>query len=134
GPLGTGVGSVKIDLAGKVTLMGSLADGTKITQTTALFDSGYWALYVSLYSGSGCSLSWMQVSNNGTMDGQFVWLKPARLASKYYTGGSSSSGFTNIVEATAALYSPPRRGQSALEWGGESGSLVLAGAPKASGT
>jgi hypothetical protein len=134
GPVGVGVGSVKIDLAGKVTLMGSLADGSKVTQTTALFDSGYWAMYVSLYSGSGCALSWMQVSNNGTMDGQCVWLKPARLASKYYTGGFSTSGFTNIVEATGSLYTAPRRGQTVLDWVGQSGSLVLGGGAKASGT
>ena len=133
GPAGAGVASLKIDLGGKVIWSGSLADGSKVSQASVLFDSGYWPMYSSLYGGSGCVASWLQVSNNG-VSGQCVWLKPARMLSKYYTGGSSTSGFTNVVEATGSLYSPPRKGQFALDWGGNSGSLVLGGNERASGS
>jgi len=40
GPVGVGVASIKIDLAGKVLVAGGLADGSKVTQATALSDLG----------------------------------------------------------------------------------------------
>jgi hypothetical protein len=38
---------------GNVTLAGSLADGTPISQSSVISKDGYWPLYVSLYGGNG---------------------------------------------------------------------------------
>jgi len=131
-PSGAGVGTITIDLGGKVRWSGSLADGTKVTQATAAFDSGYWPMYSSLYAGGGCIGSWLQVSNSG-VSGQCIWVKQGRLLSKYYPGGSSG-GFTNVVLASGEFYSRPGRGQLALDWADNGGALVLGGSERASGS
>jgi uncharacterized repeat protein (TIGR03803 family) len=53
GPFGTSYGTVKVSDSGVVTLAGSLADGTTISQSSVVSQDGYWPLYVSLYGGKG---------------------------------------------------------------------------------
>jgi hypothetical protein len=53
GPFGDSYGTVKVSALGTITLVGSLADGTAISQLSVVSKDGYWPLYVSLYGGKG---------------------------------------------------------------------------------
>jgi hypothetical protein len=66
GPFGTSYGTVHVSASGAVTLTGSLADGTAISQSSAVSQQGYWPMYVSLYGGKG-SLWGTNIFTNGTV-------------------------------------------------------------------
>jgi uncharacterized repeat protein (TIGR03803 family) len=104
GPFGTGYGTVKVGSAGYITLAGSLADGTAISQSSALSTDGSWPLYVSLYGGNGSLWGWMYVNGQSiTSSPSLSWINatnPARMA-------VYRSGFTNQeVTLTGSLYVP----------------------------
>jgi len=122
-PSGHGFGTVKIGTDGSVQFSGSLSDGAKITQKSALSAEGIWPLYVPLDKGAGCLLSWIQVTNNVNLNGGVVWIKPGSSAAKYY-----SSGFTNQVSVSGLPYHPPERGNRVLELNAGAGQLLLEGA------
>jgi hypothetical protein len=65
-------------------------------------EDGYWPLYASLYSGSGCLLSWLDFPGAGTnaCDGPIIWLNAAGATPAY------PAGFTNSLPALGSLYSP----------------------------
>jgi len=121
-PVGAGFGSLKIDLAGGVGFAGSLADGTKIAQKTGLSGQGIWPLYSGLYSGKGCVISWIQMTNNSSgPGGPLIWMKAAHSPNTKSYGG----GFTNGVTAAGSPYQPPKKGQSLLDWPAGKGEMVL---------
>jgi hypothetical protein len=91
---------VKIDPTGTVKWTGALADGSKVTQTTALSRQGLWPLHASLYNGNGLAIGWMLTSSAG-LDGQVLWLRP----SGYYAK-STSQGFINDVAPIGSPYRP----------------------------
>jgi hypothetical protein len=123
---GSGFGTVKVDAAGGVLWNGTLADGTKVSQKSALSGQGLWPLYASLYGGRGVAMSWMKVTNGG-LDGQLIWLKSPGTPLKYYP-----SGFTNGLTAAGLSYAKPERGQSVVSWAGDKGELSLEGGGLAS--
>jgi len=120
-PEGAGFGTVKVDASGGVQFAASLADGTKVTQKSSLSSSGIWPLYVSLYGGRGCALSWMQFTNSA-LGGQLAWIKPAGAPGKNY-----GAGFTNEVLTTGLSYHKPAAGARVLDWSGGLGDLILSG-------
>jgi hypothetical protein len=85
---------VKVDDLGNITLAGSLADGTAISQSSVVSQNGSWPFYVSLYGGKGSLWGWNYFTNN-TITNPFAlsWINE--------TNSSSSktalyrSGFTN---------------------------------------
>ena len=121
-PGGDGYGTVKVDAAGKITLVGSLADGTKISQSAVLSKNGEWPLYVPLYSGKGSILSWINYATTATSDlsGDLSWIKPPMPTAKYYPGG-----FTLEANATGSQYNPPAKGTAVLNI--SNGQIVLTG-------
>jgi hypothetical protein len=88
-PAGNGFGTISVSLGGIVKLAGTLADGTKFSQSATLSQAGQWPLYVPLYSGKGSVLSWLTFTNltNSDLEGQLSWIKPALPHAKYYPGG-----------------------------------------------
>lgn len=112
GPGGIGYGTARVDARGTVQWSGVLADGTKVSQKTAVSSQGIWPLYASLYSGNGSILSWMRFADNSASDlsGQLLWLKTAGAGGKSYT-----RGFTNEVDATASRYTRPAAGPRVLD-------------------
>jgi hypothetical protein len=127
-PAGHSFGTVKVDSGGNVTWSGALADGSKVTQKSTLSAESIWPLYASLYSGKGCILGWIQLTN-GSVGGDVVWVKPAA-SSKYYP-----DGFTNLINSVGSPYQKPPAGTRVLNWndglgqfsvngGGVSGSLT----------
>jgi len=107
-PAGYGYGTVSVSPAGAVQFSGTLADGTKVSQTSALSKDGLWPLYCPLYSGAGALISWLQFNTNffeSDLSGQFIWLKPAGLNSRSFL-----AGFTNSVQAVGSVFTPKTSG------------------------
>jgi len=108
GPAGYGYGTMTVSPGGVLQWSGVLADGTKVSQTSALSKDGLWPLYSSLYGGAGAAISWMQFNAAlpaSDLSGQFIWIKPAGLGTQ-----SFPAGFTNAVAAVGSAYTPPSAG------------------------
>ena len=118
-PGGDSFGTVKISSAGKLTLSGSLSDGTKISQSVAISADGRWPLYVPLYGGAGSLSGWITVS--GGLSGTVAWNKPATTKSKAYV-----FGFELSSTLSGSTYTKPSFGGTIL--GGDQLHLTISGA------
>jgi hypothetical protein len=98
GPFGVSYGTLKVNSLGAVTLAGTLADGTAISQSSAVSKDGYWPLYVNLYGGKGSLWGWCCFTNQ-TIGASPVlsWINETNSART----GMYRSGFTN--EQTALI-------------------------------
>ncbi|HEY3863647.1 MAG TPA: hypothetical protein VGO59_17365 [Verrucomicrobiae bacterium] len=88
-PQGNGYGAVTITTAGQLSFHGMLADGTPVSQISAIGANGLWPFYAPLYAGRGEILGWVNFANNGQADlsGGLVWTKePAARAASYPAG------------------------------------------------
>lgn len=103
GPESDGFGAVTVTTKGAVSLSGTLADGTKVTQKTAVSKDGMWPLYLPLYKGKGSLIIWVNFTNEPTTDvsGLFTWFKQTNTA-KYYPGA-----FTNESIIAGSRFVPP---------------------------
>lgn len=106
-PQGHGFGTVRVTSGGTAFFTGVLADGTRLTESAPVSQSGFWPFYAPLYSGSGALLSWLAFTNRATDDlnGAIAWNKPAISNARYYPGG-----FSNYSQAIGSSYhipSPP---------------------------
>ena len=110
-PGGYSFGTVTVDAGGRVSLKATLADGTKLTQSTTLTQGGWWPLYVPLYSGNGSVLSWVvfEESSEASFTGTLNWTKPAITAEKFY-----SAGFAVQREITGSSYRAPTNATDAV--------------------
>jgi hypothetical protein len=110
-PGGDGFGTVKVDAGGKVTLKGSLADGTSISHSSALSKTGEWPLYVRLNSGKGSFQGWVVLAPTPTNDlsGTLAWIKPVLPKAKFYP-----AGFSLQTTAPGFRYVPPAKGTPVL--------------------
>ena len=87
-PAGDSYGTLKVNSAGQVKFVGTLADGTKVSQSATLSRAGYWPLHIPLYSGNGVMMSWLTfVSPTYDLSGNLTWIKQAGSKSKYYLAG-----------------------------------------------
>jgi hypothetical protein len=121
-PSGHSIGTVKVDAGGGVVWAGTMADGSRVAQRSAISKDGVWPLYSSLYSGAGVTIGWMQFTNqtDSDMSGGFVWTKAAVASSKYYP-----NGFTNEVGAIGSSYVAPAVGTKAATTTSTSFDLTL---------
>ncbi len=112
-PGGDGFGTVTVDAGGKVSLKGTLGDGTKISQKTSLSKNGQWPFYDSIYNGSGAVLSWVTFTNSGIKEfsGDMSWIKKANSLAKLYP-----AGFTNDTIVAGSFYTPPLPGNRVLNF------------------
>ena len=101
-PSGDGFGALVVDGFGGVHFTGTLADGTKISQSVFLSPRAQWPFYASLYSGKGSILGWLRATNGTANDlsGQLTWFKPAQVGSRLYP-----LGFTNQTDIIGSSYS-----------------------------
>ena len=106
--VGYGYGTVRLDPSGIVSWSGTLADGTKVSQSTTLSREGYWPLYSALSGTSGVLLGWMHHAGEATSDlnGTAIWIKGPLATAKYYPEGLSCSltvqGSTYVAPAVGA--------------------------------
>jgi Divergent InlB B-repeat domain len=122
-PRGDGFGRVSVSAAGVVTLVGSLADGTKISDSVTLSKAGAWPLYAPLYAGKGSVLSWMTFTNLAETDiaGALSWIRPILPKAKFYTNGFAVQ--TDVVGSSYT--SPASKTNRVIEI--ESGIVTLSG-------
>jgi hypothetical protein len=101
--VGQGVGTVKVETFGNLTVSGRLADGTKFTQRTRLSRSGRWPLYASLYRREGLIQSWVKFSEPSAkrFAGDVVWIRPATPSNRYL-----QDGFTQELRLEGMEYDP----------------------------
>ncbi|HWD91106.1 MAG TPA: S8 family serine peptidase [Verrucomicrobiae bacterium] len=119
-PTGDGYGTVTVSTSGKIKLAGSLADGTKLSQSSTLSVNGQWPLYASLYAGQGQLLGWLTFTNSGSENpgGDIDWIKNAIPGAKFYP-----NGFNFDFHALGSIYNP---GAAPLI-GFENGVVILTG-------
>jgi hypothetical protein len=112
-PTGSGFGTVAVDSAGKVTLKGTLADGTAIAQRTTISRNGEWPLYVAINKGKGSVLSWVGLANGTpkSFRGDLSWTRLADpLATTY------PAGFILDTSIHGSQYTPPLTGNRILNY------------------
>ena len=111
GPPGDGAAAVTVSASGALQITGSLADGTAITQSSAVTEAGLWPFFGSLYGGRGGVVGWMSLDSSEAA-GEIFWLRPPLVSgSPYYT-----SGFVLQRSVVVRGYIPPETGQNATGW------------------
>ncbi len=112
-PGGDGIATATVDAAGRVKLKGTLADGSKVTQSATISKNGDWPLYVSLYSGGGELLSWQLFTNRAGDDisGLLSWVRSQQPSAVYYP-----LGFDVETGALGSRYQPPVAGAKVLNF------------------
>lgn len=96
-PAGNGYGTLTVSTSGSVKWKGALADGTKVSQSSAISGQGILPMFAASRNGEFL-IGWIQFSKGSGSDlnGPVVWIK---------SGGSQSSpGFTNEVQTLGSLY------------------------------
>jgi lysyl endopeptidase len=121
-PGGDGYATVTLDRSGKVKMTGVLGDGTKISQSTSVSQSGQWPFYVGLYGGQGSILGWLSFGDLSSSDlsGDVRWVRPLIGGAKYYP-----DGFTISRSIDGSYYTRPAGGNTILSIG--DGQVNLAG-------
>lgn len=110
-PGGDCYGTVTVDKAGRLRFAGSLADGTKVSQSSRVAKNGQWPLYVSLYHGEGALYAWMLLnpSEDKELEGDVTWIRLEMPWTWYYP-----NGFAVSLKAWGSRYSAPAKGQTIL--------------------
>jgi hypothetical protein len=117
-PYGDSPAFVRVNSSGAIQMVGTLADGTSISQSTTVLAGGYWPLYVAPYAGRGILIGWLNFVDYGGSS-VVVWEKtPSAQGNSYY-----ADGFTSPRAAALTPYTPPPRGQNAVNW--TNGMVVL---------
>ena len=105
-PAGDSYWTTTVKSSGRITLAGSLADGTKVTRSTSMAKDGRQPLWVALYRGGGFITGWVNYSADDAnlLSGDAVWIKPALSGNgaRYYP-----SGFREKVAVYGMKYVPP---------------------------
>ena len=112
-PGGDSWGTLSVSTAGKVRLVGSLADGTKMSQSSTVSKRGDCPIYVPLYGGQGSFLSWLALGSStiNPLSGQLGWVKPAQAKTKCY-----AQGFLLMTDVWGSRYVRPPKGSPVLSF------------------
>jgi hypothetical protein len=111
-PQGYGYGTLKVDVTGKVKFLGSLADGTAVTESASISQDGDWPLFGSLYKGQGILWAPMIIDTSRASDdihGALSWIKAAQNA-KFYP-----DGFDVEVTGIGSTYQKPTAGTRVID-------------------
>jgi len=111
-PGGASFGIINIDKAGRIRFAASLADGTRISQSTTVSKGGQWPLYASLYWGDGAIFGWQLFNGSANTDisGDVTWIRPRLRWAWYYP-----DGFAVILSSTGSRYVRPPPGNKVLD-------------------
>ena len=126
-PRGNGIGTMTIDDAGIVKWKGTLADGSKVSQSQALTKNNTWPLFLSLYKKSGVMLGDVVmdlVPLTTDLTGAVNWLKPGNSTDHYFP-----FGFKIVTAALkGSIFEPKPDGTRALDGflsGAENGKITI---------
>jgi hypothetical protein len=91
--------------------VGTLADGTKLSQTLPLAGNGQWPVYTPLYKGKGSIFGWLTLTDAAGSDisGLLIWTKPPGVAGPLYPGG-----LVTPITVLGSHYHPPLTGTPLL--------------------
>ncbi len=103
-PRGHSYGYTSVRANGMVMFAGTLADGTRISQSAYVTQDAAWPFYLSLYKGAGAMTSWLTFQNDSESDinGSLSWIKATNTIAKYYP-----TAFTNETKAIGSTYVAP---------------------------
>jgi hypothetical protein len=108
--------ALSISPAGLITVAGSLADGTAISQSVSVSKDGRWPFYAAYAAppagNGGAVFGWLSFSNEPAtaLGGTVNWFRPAGRGPAFY-----QSGFTNLaVPVVGSVYNPAARPPLAL--------------------
>lgn len=103
-PRGYGFAVAHVTTSGSAFLAGTLADGTRFSQSAPISDGGTWPFYAPLYSGKGSVISLLRFTHrmNDDLNGVMNWIKPGTPNARYY-----SAGFTNQSDMIGSSYTMP---------------------------
>jgi lysyl endopeptidase len=121
-PQGYGYGTLKIDATGKAKFVGSLADGTAVSQSATISQDGDWPLFGSLYRGQGLLWSQMTIDTSQAANdirGPLSWIKTQQNG-KFYP-----NGFDVEVTGIGSVYQKPAAGTRIIDL--SSGTVSFAG-------
>jgi hypothetical protein len=123
-PGGDSYADVTVSKSGAISMSGSLADDTGVSQSATVSQAARWPFYLSLYSGQGLVLGWLTFTNSDPpeLGGDVTWIKPELEKAKYYPGG-----FSNQIAVAASAYTRPPRDTTILDFS-SSTELVVSGA------
>jgi hypothetical protein len=107
-PGGDSFGSITIDKAGRLRFSGSLADGTKVSQSATVSKGGQWPLYLSLYREGGALWAWMLFykTPEEPLTGDVTWIRPEMIWTSFYP-----AGFAITSSAWGSYYQRPLKGE-----------------------
>ncbi len=121
-PQGSGYGTILIKANGALRFVGALADGTKVSDSAVVGDTGLWPFYVLLYRKTGSAVGWVEFARGSASDlsGMISWIRPAQIGSPYYP-----AGFAVDVPASGSVFTPPPVGTRVVSF--NRGTLTLTG-------
>jgi hypothetical protein len=121
-PGGDSYATMSVDKAGRMRMVGALADGTRVMQSGTVSSDNAWPVYVPLYGGQGLVWGWISFTNSpqATLGGELTWVRTSAAKAKLYP-----NGFTLRTNAWGLLYQKPGTGQNSLNL--TSGTVVLTG-------
>ncbi len=98
--LSAGTGTVVVSTTGAAKVLITLGDGTKMTETTAVGQSGQLPFFGSLYSNKGSILGWLIFGNTvgDELNGNVDWFKPAGI------DANNPNGFSFMTNLTGAKH------------------------------
>ncbi len=101
-PGGDSFGSVSVDSLGNLQFTGTLADGTRATQSTFVSGSGQWPLFAWLGSARGILLGWVSFTgtNLAALSGPVTWFRPPLPRAHWLYPG----GFTFQTDSIGSAY------------------------------
>ena len=118
-PRGNGIGTLALGSTGMVYWRGTLADGTKVSQSQPLSKDNSWPVFLNLYKSKGVMLGNVSMDRTQTttdLSGKFDWSKPVVAGDRYFP-----LGFRIVnSEFLGSFYEAPAAGTSALPTFGSS--------------
>lgn len=109
-PGGDGYGTITVSKNGQLRFAGALADGTKVTQASAVSKRGEWPFYNSVYRGGGAIWGWVLLNQTADepLNGDVTWVRP-EMSGSYYP-----AGFAIVSSTWGSYYAKPPKGTKIL--------------------
>ena len=122
-PGGDGFGTVVVNSKGAISFQGTLAEGSKIEQKTALAKGSEWPLFASVQSGQGILIGWINFADEPSSDfsaPSIHWVKAPNTKNKLYP-----KGFATETTIVGSRYTTPTTTMNLLGW--SNGVIVVNG-------